>query len=312
MESGHNETTQTASRPHWERMAIASEAEEAVDVWSLARVLWHAKWTVIGVAALFAFGAFAYSLLATKWWRVEVLLAPVEPKQNAALGGQLGGLAGLAGLAGLNIGGSGSQEPLAILRSRDFSRSFISDNDLIPVLFASEWDAVRKTWKETDPQEVPDLHDAVKFFQESVLDVTQDRQTKLVKLTIEWTDPEMAAQWAAALSEHINTRMRTRAVDQAEKNIAYLQSEFAKTDILPLREAIGRMMESELQVLMLARGSTEYAFRTLEPAVAPKLPVRPRPMVLVLLGAALGVVVGVALVLIRLVWRNSLGPSSSA
>jgi len=303
---------QTASLAHMKRMAGGPEADEAVDVWSLARVLWHAKWTVIGVAALFAFGSFAYSLLATKWWRVEVLLAPVEPKQNAGLGGQLGGLAGLAGLAGLNIGGSGSQEPLAILRSRDFSRSFISDNHLIPVLFASEWDAGRMSWKETDPQKVPDLHDAVKFFQESVLDVTQDRQTKLVKLTIEWTDPEVAAQWAAALTEHINTRMRTRAVNQAEKNIAYLQSEFAKTDILPLREAIGRMMESELQVLMMARGSTEYAFRTLEPAVAPKLPVRPRPIILVLLGAALGAVVGVALVLIRVSWPNSLKSSSSA
>lgn len=312
MESGHNERMQTASLAHMERMASGPEADEAVDVWSLARVLWHAKWTVIGVAALFAFGAFAYSLLATKWWRVEVLLAPVEPKQNAGLGGQLGGLAGLAGLAGLNIGGTGSQEPLAILRSRDFSRSFIADNHLIPVLFASEWDAGRKSWKETDPQKVPDLHDAVKFFQESVLDVTQDRQTKLVKLTIEWTDPEVAAQWAAALTEHINTRMRTRAVNQAERNIAYLQSEFAKTDILPLREAIGRMMESELQVLMLARGSTEYAFRTLEPAVAPKLPVRPRPIILVLLGAALGAVVGVALVLIRVSWPNLLKSSSLA
>lgn len=312
MESGHNEPITTATRSaSGGHAAIGSEAEESVDVWQLGRALWDAKWIVIGVAALCIGGALAYSLLATKWWRVEVLLAPVEEKQNAGFGSQLGTLGGLAGLAGLNIGGGASPEPLAILRSRDFSRSFIADNNLVPVLFASEWDAERQAWKESDPRDVPDLHDAVKYFQEDVLDVSQDRQTKLVKLSIDWTDPDVAAQWAAALTERINNRMRGRAVERAEKNLAYLQSEFAKTDIVPLREAIGRMMESEMQTLMLARGSTEFAFRTLEPAVAPKLPVRPRPIILVPLGAALGILIGVALVAVRLLWRSKFEPSRS-
>lgn len=313
IESGKNEPMHTASRSALgRRAAIEIEAGESVNVWQLWLALWEAKWIVIGTAVLFACGALAYSLLGTKWWRVEVLLAPVEEKHNAGFGGQLGGLAGLAGLAGLSIGGSASPEPLAILRSRDFSRSFIAEGDLIPVLFASDWDAERKTWKATDPRKVPDLHDAVKYFQEDVLGVTQDRQTKLVRLTIEWTDPEIAAEWAAALTERINTRMRTRAVDRAEENLAYLQAEFAKTDILPLREAIGRMMESEMQALMLARGSSEFAFRTLEPAVAPKLPIRPRPIIVVPLGTALGIIFGVALVVIRLLWRSKFVPSHSA
>jgi LPS O-antigen subunit length determinant protein (WzzB/FepE family) len=313
MESGHNEPNTTVPGSTQERRpAIGTDADESVDIWQLARALWDAKWIVIGAAALFACAALAYSLLATKWWRVEVLLAPVEERRNAALDGQLGGLGGLASLAGLNIGGNASPEPLAILRSRDFSRGFIADNNLIPLLFAGEWDAERQAWKETDPRKVPDLHDAVKYFQEDILDVSQDRQTKLVKLTIEWTDPEVAAQWAAALTDRINLRMRARAVDRAEENLAYLRSEYTKTDILPLREAIGRMMESEMQSLMLARGSTEFAFRTLEPAVAPKLPVRPRAVILVPLGVALGIFVGVGLVVIRLLWHSNRMRSLSA
>jgi len=312
MESGHSEPMRSDSRVALgRRRAIGSAAEESVDVWQLARALWDARWIVIGVAALFVCGALAYSLLATKWWRVEMVLAPVEEKQNIGFGSQLGALGGLAGLAGLNLGGTASQESLAILRSRDFSRSFIADNNLVPVLFASKWDAERQAWKETDPEKIPDLHDAVKYFQDDVLSVTQDRQTKLVKLTIDWTDPETAADWAAALTERINNRMRERAVERAGKNLAYLQSEFAKTDILPLREAIGRMMETEMQTLMLARGSTEFAFRTLEPAATPKRPVRPRPAILVLLGAASGIVIGIALVVIRLLWRSNIVPSSS-
>jgi hypothetical protein len=52
----------------------------------------------------------------------------------------------------------------------------------------------------------------------------------MVTLAIEWTQPEVAAEWANALVQRLNRRLRERALREAETNVAYLQAEMARTN----------------------------------------------------------------------------------
>lgn len=246
------------------------------EFWS---IIWRDKWVVIGVAALFALSSWVYVLNATVWYRATVLLAPAETKGSQGLAGQLGaisGLSGLAGLAGINIGAGNVAEPLAVLTSREFTGDFIEKQNLLPVLLVNKWDAKTGRWKSRQAQDQPDIRDAIKYFDEKVRRVSEDKKTGLVTLAIEWTDSKIAADWANLLIGRLNERMRQRALVDAEANVKYLRQELVATNVVTLQQSIGRLLDTELQKLMIARGKEEFAFRVLDPAQAPKWRSKPK------------------------------------
>lgn len=265
--------------------------DSEINIRDLWNILWRSKWIIIAVTTVFALGSVGYALTATEWYRSEALLAPADEKSTTQLGGQLGGL---AALAGVTVGGGDSAESLAVLGSREFAREFIEDFELLPVFFSDAWEVARGRWLDDDPEEWPDIRDAVKFFHDNVLKVSQDRRTNFVTLGVEWTDPVRATRWADELVKRLNMRLRERALIEAEANVEYLQSELAKTGVVTLQQSIGSLLENELQKLMLARGNEEFAFRVLDSPATPKRRVRPnRPLIAAagtLLGGMLAVV----------------------
>jgi uncharacterized protein involved in exopolysaccharide biosynthesis len=260
-------------------------AEDEIDLRELWNILWRGKWIIIAVTAAFAVASVVYALAQTEWYRAEVLLAPADEKSLQGLGGQLGGL---AALAGVSVGGGGSIEPIAVLKSREFARAFIEDLDLVPVFFHEQWDAANGVWLGEDPEKWPEIRDAIKYFHENVLKVIEARDTGLVTLAVEWTDPEVAAEWARELVFRLNERIRQRSLKEAETNVAFLQTELGQTSVVTLQQSIGRLLESELQKLMLARGNEEFAFRVIDAASTPKERVRPKRAMIAAVGTMLG------------------------
>jgi uncharacterized protein involved in exopolysaccharide biosynthesis len=194
------------------------------------------------------------------------------------------------------VGGGGTAEPIAILKSREFVRSFIEEYELVPVLLHEDWDLEAKTWKESDPAKWPDIRDAIKYFDEKVRDVSEDTRTGMVVLGIKWTDPEVAAEWANLLVERLNKIMRDRALAEAEKNVQYLRDELSATNVLTLQQSISRLLESELQKVMLARGNEEFSFRVIDPAMTPKERFKPRRTLIVAIAAIFGLMMSTAIV----------------
>jgi uncharacterized protein involved in exopolysaccharide biosynthesis len=268
--------------------AQGAYSEPGIDLVDLWRTIWRGKWLIMGITALFAIVSIAYALLAPQWYRAEVLLVPAEDQAAKGLAAQLGGL---ASLAGIDMGEGSTAEPIAVLKSREFARAFIEDYGLLTVLLADLWDEEAKRWKASDPKDWPDVRDAVKFFDENVRGVYEDARTGLVTLSVEWKDPSIAAEWANILVKRLNERMRGRALAEAEANVTFLQSEMGSTSIVSLQQSIGRLLEGELQKLMLARGNEEFAFRVIDKAEPPKRRSKPKRALLVILATVLGGVI---------------------
>ena len=93
-----------------------------LDLWE---IIWGGRYLIAAIGAVFAVLAVAYALLATEWYKADVLLIPNEDRSAQALTGNLGGLSGLAGLAGININSNDSAEALAVLKSRELAQAFI-------------------------------------------------------------------------------------------------------------------------------------------------------------------------------------------
>lgn len=278
--------------------ALAAAAHDELDLFKLWNTLWRSRWLIVGITAAFALASLVYALLMPPWYSANVLLAPVKEKASMGLAGQLGGL---ATLAGIGSAGTGGVEAVAVLKSRDFARAFIEDQALLPVLFSDDWDATAGRWKLADP---PDLRQAVKFFDLNIRKVDEDRRTGLVTLTVEWQDPELAAAWANLLAVRLNDDMRKRALAEAEANVKYLRHELESTSVVVIQQSISRLLESEMQKLMLARGNAEFAFRIIDHAEVPRLKSKPRRRQIVVLAVLLGGMLSVFVVLMRDAVRN--------
>lgn len=273
------------------------------ELWALVTA---ARWFVVGVTLGFACIATAYVLLAKSWYRAEVVLIPVSMNAKQGLAGQLGQFSGLASLAGITLGGDTERaEALAVLQSRELTRSFIEEFNLLPVLFASKWDARHGKWRADDPEDWPDIRDGIRYFERGVRHIQDDKKAGVVTLSVEWKDARMAADWANALAERANDRMRQRALRDAQTNVDYLRSELAATNVVTLQSSISRLLEHEMEKLMLARGSTEFAFRLVDRATPPKWRSWPKRAQTVLLSIVLGMIVSVAAVIVRHFARDS-------
>jgi capsular polysaccharide biosynthesis protein len=196
----------------------------------------------------------------------------------------------MASISGLSLaeGSSKRNESLAVLQSEALTERYIEKNDLLPILFSERWDAAKGGWTATSPDEVPTLWKGNVYFKKKVRSLTSDSKTGLVTLQITWTDPKLAAQWANDLVRETNSHLKGVAITEAERNIAYLREQRAKSDLVSAREAIASILRNEINNEMLARGSDQYALKIIDPAVPPEQPEWPKKMPWIATGFFLG------------------------
>jgi uncharacterized protein involved in exopolysaccharide biosynthesis len=297
--------TAPARNEQREYSSCDSRGAETVDLFLLATIVWRGKWLISGIAALFALLGIAYVLLATPVYRAVVVLSPNSFDQDSGILENLGGLASLAGLGGGLS--ADSTEAVAILQSRAFVEDYISEKELLPILFEDDWNPTEGAWASTDPDDWPDIRDGVEKFTDEIRAVREDSITGLVTLSIDWTDPTVAAVWAEELVERVNQRIRDRDLRRSELRLAYLNEALAAANLVELRVAISRLIETEIQSIMMAKAEVEYAFRVVDPARVPKDEIRPRKAVILSIITSIGVLLGAFFAIARQVYVNRRG-----
>ena len=281
-----------ANGPRTPVHVVAADEVSLLELWL---ILWRRKLLIAGITALFIALSIPYALIQVEWYRADVLLAPAEQRSTSGLSQQLGGL---VALAGVSVGGGDNAESLAILRSRDFTAAFIEEQNLLIVLYADQWDSQTGSWITNDPESRPDMRDAVEYFIKNVISVSKDNVSGLITLKVQWTDPQLAADWADLLVLRLNAHLRQRALVEAESNVEYLRGELGGTNVMTLQQSIGRLLESELQKVMLARGNEEFAFRVIDKAQVPKIRFKPNRRLIVVMAALFGGMLAVLFVFI--------------
>lgn len=290
MEHSDDSTRSNARASRAPAVYISMPSEDGIDLVRLWGILRAEKWLVAGITTFFAVVSIAYALLATPVYRAEVLLAPVttDPRNDMAA------LGGLASLAGLNLNfGSDNMHAVAVLQSNEFTADFIERENLLPVLFSDLWDGEQQRWRVDDPAEQPDVRDGIRVFNKKIRSVSEEGRTGLVTLSVEWTDPETAADWAQKMVVQVNERIRKRHIEELEQKLAYLNEELNKAQLVELRQAISRVIEDQISAMMLAQARTEYAFKVIDPPFPPKLRSWPKRTLIVLALTIMGFLVGV-------------------
>lgn len=296
---------------------LAKHSDDEIDLRELFSVLWAGKRLIVGITTVFALVAVFYALSIPNQYRATVVLAPAQ-SDGGGLSGALGQLGGLASLAGVNIGGSdGGETQIAqqIMQSWGFIDGFINQYDLAVEVFAVEgwretsdeilidtdlYDVASNTWLIEDDGVLrpPTSWELFKVFTD-MLNVSEDKKTGLVSVSIEYYSPLIAKQWLDMYLRAINEHMQRRQVEKVTRNIEFLEDQIAKTSIAEMQEVFYAIIEEQIKNKMLAEASPNYAFAVINPSMVPEEKSQPKRALICILGTLLGGILSVLWVLLR-------------
>jgi len=265
---------------------------DEIDLIASLRVLWEFKYVIVSVTAVVVLVSFYIALTATPIFRADVVVAKVSDSDMSGAASLVSQFGGLGRLAGLGIGAGGTErESQAVLESRRLAEKFIDRNDLLQELSPDSSDPLTIWW-------------AVSQFRERVLIISEDVTEGITTVSIKWTDPAVAARWANEYVALANEFIRTRALEESQRNVDYLNKQIEQTKEVGLQRVMYNLIETETKTLMLANARAEYAFTVVDPAVAPEIRMSPRRKLIVLSGGVLGGLFGVLAVFAINIFRQ--------
>jgi uncharacterized protein involved in exopolysaccharide biosynthesis len=270
------------------------------------RVVDHRRMIALFVVVPMVLSTITVSLIRPVY-QSDVVLVPAESPDAggslSALAGQLGGIASMVGISAPPS--STKEQTIAILQSRAFTEAFIESENLMPILFWKQWDDEAGAWLPDWRGRIPTMADGVELFDDMIRTVSDDTNTNLVTLRIQWHDRELAARWANLLVRRLNEDVRKRDIAEAERSMEYISRELARSDKVELRQGLYGLMQQQLERIMLANVREDYAFKILDPAFVAEAddPVWPKKIATIAASSVLGLVLAIVAVAFRVSWQ---------
>jgi uncharacterized protein involved in exopolysaccharide biosynthesis len=239
-------------------------------------------------------GAATYAFAAAPYYKSSTLISPVSDQSGTA--GFLGQFLGGFGFGGMNMRQARNSRAvgLAALSSPFFTRAFLEENNLLPVLFDEIWDAENEEWLVDSPEDVPTLQEGYELFVKDVLQVDDQGFNGLINVSVTWKDPQIAADLANKLVESVNSRLREQAINDADLTVQYLNDELAKTTAIELQQSLYGLVQAEIEKRTFAKVQQEYSFTVLSPATPsdPDKWERPKRLFIICVGLLAGLFLG--------------------
>lgn len=292
--------------------------EDEITLVELFKILFAGKWTIIFYTTVASIFIVFFSLSLPNIYRSEALLTPVAAENS--LGGALESLGSLGALAGnilpTEATDSNSAKAMEKVSSLSFFEEKILPQIFLPNLMAVEswsaksnivtydddiYDQETDTWTRdySFPQtSVPSAQESHRAFLEH-LDVAKDMKTGFVTFAIEHQSPFIAEKWASLVVSEINAFYRQKDKVEGEASINYLTEQVAKTGYTEIRKVVADLAQREMQKMTLIEATDYYVFDVIDPPAVMERKFAPSRAIICIIGAILGGIIGVIVVLLR-------------
>lgn len=270
-------------------------------VWARRKVI--ALFTVVLLVIALAVG-----LLSPPLYQAEVTAYPVSSMPASGRLSAITSAFGLAGAADLANAGIDTtppvQQTLALLQSRALTLNYLYTHNAVSELFPERWDAEHHRWKSPDffsrllaswtsrPLHDGPTDDEVFRKFDRLRTVSMDQDTGVITLSVEWSDPRLAAKWANGLIKTADDTLRNDVRNSTQKSLTYLQDKLAKTSLSGLRDAIYSVATREITKGMMASAANRFAIQVIDPAVPPDRKAWPSTAFLIALALLAGLFFG--------------------
>ncbi len=296
---------------------INNQYDDAVDLKEILQILFNKKILIGFLTLFFAVVSVFAAISMSDVYKSSSLLAPTS--QDESLSSSLGGLSSLAGIAGVSLpAGSISDSQIAVKRIESFeffSKNFLPSIKLEDLMAEKKWipqenkliydkdifDESSNKWvrKVSYPKKIiPSSQEAFKEFKKA-LSINQDEETGLVYLSIEHISPHVAKEWMDVIIYNINECMREIDKEDAQNSINFLSDSIKTTNSQSIKLVFSKLMESQMQTLMLASSNEDYIFKTINSPIVPEEKSGPNRAFICIVGTLFGFIFSIILVLIQ-------------
>ena len=295
----------------------SEEYDDEIDLRELILVLWQGRVSVVLGTLVGAILSVVVALSLPNIYEAEALLAPKA--EGSGLSGLAGQFGGLAGLAGIDIGGekaSKTQIALETLKSRSFFAEYMYEDVLVALMAAEGWDpesgeliiddeiydsSSRKWIRDVQfpLKKKPSVQEAYEVFLRKHLVVKEDKKTSFVSLEVKHYSAIVARDWVLAMLLGIESSVREKEVQEAERSIRFLKEESSENLLISLNEVFASLIEEQTKKIVLANASEEYVFEVIEPPVAAELKSEPKRALICILGCLLAGMLSLPYVLVK-------------
>ena len=284
---------------------------DEIDLRELFHVLFLGKRIIVAVTAFASIIGIIYSLSLPNIYQSDALLVSVGSSDS--MSGTLGGMASLAGIAGIALpsaGGKGnSLKAIEKLSSLSFFENNILPYIFLPDLMALEsWDFQKNTltydeklYKKNTNVWVrePTAQESFRVFTGNHFNLSQDKVTGFLTLTIKHQSPYIAKQWAELLINQVNIFYKQKDKSESEKAVSYLYQQIRTTSLSEVKEAIAELLQQETKKLTLIEARQSYVFEYIDPPAVKEIKSEPARAIICILSAVLGGMLSILLVFIQ-------------
>ena len=244
-------------------------------------------------------------------------MAPASSDSGGNLGKMAGQLGGLASLAGINLGGGESNDvviAMEIMKTWGFQEEFIKKHNLEVAVFAARgwnqstnelilddelYDVEQSKWLRDAPAGKtvePTSWELFEAFKRG-LTISQNKDSGLITVGYTHFSPIYAQKITQWMIEDVNFLLKERALDDAAKNISYLEKQINRTSLSDMQGVFYTLIEEQTKTKMLADVSDEYVFRSVSLARVPEMKSGPGRAMICLIITFLGGFLSVIFVL---------------
>lgn len=238
--------------------------EDEINLLDLFLVLLKHKKMIISIVVAAGIGAVIVSLLLTNIYRSSATIAP-QATQSRSPVSALSGLGAVGGFLG--IGGNTDLSKLeVVLKSRELTKRIVTKYELLPFLFADNWDPEKKAWRTEEP---PTEQDAIQKVRGEMLSVSSDDKKGIITVNFDHRDPAFAKQMVEHYLTELSEVLRETTLHDAEEKAHFLRDELSKTSDVLLQEKISELLAKEIEKETFARAQKYYSFEVIDPPMVP-------------------------------------------
>ncbi|MCP4990433.1 MAG: LPS O-antigen length regulator [Colwellia sp.] len=289
-------------------LSALETTNDIVSFKKLFRMIFRMKWFILFITFAFAAGSAYIAVNKPNVYTAKGIFVPAQSETGGGLSQLAGQFGGLASMAGVSLGGGkGDDNAIAIelLKSRSFLQSFIERRNLLPqLLAATKWDqannyliyseelynAEEKRWVRGAPPGKAVIPTPWEGFEQmrSLLDIEYISKKGMIKISLTYLSPELAAQWLTWLIADLNSYWRLQEKKLADDSIEYLQEQVATTNNSEMQAIFYSIIAEQTQKNLLTEVRKEYLFKTLAPIVVPEEKSAPSRALICAAGTFLG------------------------
>jgi capsular polysaccharide biosynthesis protein len=287
--------------------------QDEIDFIKLFNILWDSKIQISVISSIFALISILIALMLPNIYKSEAILMSKESNGSGGMGGMLSAYSDVAGLAGISLPSSPSsksQEAIARMQSFEFfSNHFLPLIDLENLMAVKGWDPIdnKLTYKEDifDPDSdewvrkvsfpksvIPSSQEAFKTYSK-IIEITEDKKTAFISLSVEHFSPHIAKKWASIIIERIDQAMRSQDREEATRAVEYLTTTAPTMNYGEVKKGLASLQHDQMKQLMMIEAHEDYIFTVLDSPIAPENKSKPQRALIVILGTILGTMLGI-------------------